>query len=41
MIDADFTKNVSVVGVGGTLRPGSSTEQAVRAVLRHAAAAGA
>jgi FMN reductase len=41
MTDDDFTKNVSVVGIGGTLRPGSSTEQAVRAVLRHAAAAGA
>jgi FMN reductase len=27
--------------MGGTLRPGSSTEQAVRAVLGHAAAAGA
>lgn len=37
----DFAKNISIVGVGGTLRPGSSTEQAVRAVLRHAAAGGA
>ncbi len=41
MMDDSFTKNVSVVGIGGTLRSGSSTEQAVLAVLRHAAAAGA
>ncbi len=41
MMTDDSTKTISVVGIGGTLRPGSSTEQAVRAVLRHAAAAGA
>jgi FMN reductase len=40
-----MTKNensvLSIVGIGGTLRPGSSTEKAVNCVLQHAQALGA
>jgi FMN reductase len=41
MASNEFPEKIYIVGIGGTLRPGSSTEQAVRAVLAHAAAAGA
>jgi FMN reductase len=35
------TREIFLVGIGGTLRPGSTTERAVEAVLAHARAMGA
>jgi FMN reductase len=41
MLDHDTSKQLFVVGIGGTLRSGSSTELAIRGVLKHVMAAGA
>ena len=39
--DCEITKRVKIVGLGGTLRAGSSTEKAVEQVLNYAEALGA